>query len=109
MRKIERDMIRAIQQCINWRNGNTSVVMGHAGAFVVSLHGNVIASNSATEGFRFTLAGWPTPTTRSRVNALLGAFAVGHARVSQSKGKQYYGQFAGAREIGDSEWVTVQS
>ena len=39
----------------------------------VWLHGNLIARKTDF-GFQLTLAGWPTPTTRERLNGILKTF-----------------------------------
>jgi hypothetical protein len=82
MRKIEKAMLRALIKRERWASGNTRVELdmrqdGKPLALVF-LHGNHIA----TVGYRYngdtpkivsltcTLAGWNTPTTRSRINAL---------------------------------------
>lgn len=71
MRKIESCMRAAVIACRNWRSGNTEVVISDGGAKAsVYLHGNKIYMES-TEGWAsFTLAGWNTQTTRSRLRAL---------------------------------------
>ena len=79
MKQIELDMIAAIRANVTDKTiGNTRV---HAiiGGHEVQLHGNIIAHVDASRNaVRFTLAGWPTATMRSRINALLRVVAVGH-------------------------------
>lgn len=112
MRKIERDMIAAIRAGKSRSLGNTSVIVyyGDEARWQVLLHGHCIATQAEGEPMRFTLAGWPTPTTRSRINALCREFGTG-AGVWQSKGKQWaecprFGVRDGApREISPTEWV----
>ncbi len=122
MRKIEQQMIAAIRQGKNWQGGNTTV-QAIIGGFEVQLHGNTIAhilqppGMSESHEVRFTLAGWPTPTTRSRVNALLREFPGIAGRcftVSQERGKQIYRTWRTSndvdgcdveREITATEWV----
>ena len=79
-RKIEDAMIAAIRAGENFKQGNTEVVQisDHVYYFdhaEVRLHGNVIARvmNNGADG-KWTLAGWNTATTRSRINALVRAF-----------------------------------
>lgn len=55
----------------------------------VYLYGNLIASNSG-DGWGFTMAGWPTTTTKRRINAIAEAF--GHAGVKTKAGKHYSGE-----------------
>lgn len=73
-RKIEDQMIAAIRAGKPFKSGNTSVAQEVDGTYVF-LHGNLIAAiGSAKLGTAWTLAGWNTPTTRSRINALARAF-----------------------------------
>lgn len=68
MRQIEKKMIQAVKAGKNFRSGNTVVNVDGSG-IKVYLHGNCIYA--VYEGVkRFTLAGWNTVTTRSRLNAL---------------------------------------
>lgn len=113
MRKIDLWMIDAI---IRQRASNTDVLLydgvvsTRANTMVstrirydgekvtnVYLHGNMIASYS-TGNWGFTLQGWNTPTTKSRINAL--ALHYGRAGVHQSKGKL----FSGEKEINEFDW-----
>jgi hypothetical protein len=108
MRKIEQQMIAAIKAKTERTLGNTSVWRSETlNCMDVYLHGNHIAAIQDDGQVRVTLAGWPTPTTRSRVNALLREFAPRNAHVYQAKGSQYYSQGGVAEEIGASEWVSV--
>ena len=83
MRKIEREMIKAIRDGRNWKSGNTEVVQvrdylhGINYAYIY-LHGNHIATAHPNTWDRYphaepkrrTFANWPTATTRSRLRAL---------------------------------------
>ena len=74
MRQIEKEMRNAVANAMNngkdWKKGNTAVY-SLFGAVFVSLHGNLIYQiDKVTKNGKFTLAGWNTPTTRSRLNAL---------------------------------------
>lgn len=97
MRKIETWMIQALRdKTLDAKKGNTRVYARPDGGHFVELHGNTIAHLSHDGRLRFTLAGWPTPTTRSRIQALLVAFANKPAMyyaVTQSKGQQYFHRF----------------
>ena len=98
MKKIEALMINAVRACLNgsedgWRSGNTAVSVRHNGIYgnftyertvVVELHGNVIAEfdsalcgHRSCRGLKLSDCGWQTSTTKSRLNALLGAFREG--------------------------------
>jgi len=72
MRKIEREMLTAVANGRDWRSANTSVDNTDHG-IVVRLHGNKIAQLDGDKMY-ITPAGWLTPTTKSRLNALLSQF-----------------------------------
>lgn len=77
MREIEQQMCRAIRAGkAQWVSGNTRVRRDETGVYVY-LHGNLIAHGDSTRGWKFRLAGWNTPTTRSRINALASEFRPG--------------------------------
>lgn len=101
MRSIEWDMIRALKSHEGFTQGNTAVLWD-GDNYLVALHGNTIAAGKfAGPGIyptptRFTLAGWNTSTTRSRLNALGIA-------VTQKKGIPYYN----GKEISETDWIPV--
>ena len=82
MRKIERDMNRAIRnRKEHWQAANTLVESFYCSATdrvgsVVKLHGNKIAEVYANSIVLFD-GGWQTVTTKSRLNALLDEFTPG--------------------------------
>lgn len=113
MRKVEQQMIAAIRASAYRTQtfGNTTV--DSHGAFIrVYLHGNLIAEFPKGQRImRLTLAGWNTPTTRSRLNALLTAFASASARIASRKGTPMYRQ-AGVNgdrweSFATHEWLAV--
>ena len=69
MRKIEEAMCAAVKARTNWASGNTTVKNAGNGLMFVYLFDNLIATISGTVG-SFTLAGWNTKATRSRLRAL---------------------------------------
>ena len=73
MRKIESEMISAINNSMDWQSGNTEVVSAQDGVSVVYLHGNRIAEIGDDYLTLFD-GGWQSKTTKSRLNALLGEF-----------------------------------
>lgn len=112
MRTVEREMIAAIRAGKSRKLGNTVVEFGTNGAWRVLLFGKHIASGGGGKPFTFTLAGWPTNTTRSRLNALFTLLPT-LASLYQSKGGQYFrfGAWGSAdattRELTDyNEWIT---
>ena len=119
MRKIEQEMIAAVQRCLDgsertWRSGNTEVTTEHNGVagtpgyernVVVRLHDNVIAIfDSALNGARdcrglwLSDAGWQTNTTKSRLNTLLDAFS--HGGIYQKQGQWHC--------MDGTEWAGVE-
>jgi hypothetical protein len=68
MKKIEQRMCTAVASRENWKCDNTRVE-NFGGELSVILHGNYIYR--VIDGVKwFSLAGWDTPTTRSRLRAL---------------------------------------
>jgi hypothetical protein len=74
MRKIEKDMLRAIQNRTNFYSSNTSVRRNNEfKRCEVFLFGNHIANVLDTGEVipnLYTLSNWPTATTKSRLRAL---------------------------------------
>lgn len=84
-------MLSAFVANQNFKSSNTKVVNLSAlcGEVWVMLFDNVIAKkNIKTEKVRFSLAGWDTPTTRSRLNAL-GCNVYKHKGVTMRDGKPW--------------------
>jgi hypothetical protein len=78
MRKIEAQMCKAIHDCESFKSANTRVDIVNDEAHVY-LHNNWIARISyRSDGQPFYVnvnnCGWASPTTKSRLNALLGVF-----------------------------------
>ena len=73
MRKIERQMNFAISNKGNWKNSNTEVEFNEfTNCSNVFLHGNMIATvDHGTHSVKLSSCGWDTPTTKSRLNAIL--------------------------------------
>lgn len=118
MRKIEQQMLDAIDSGRNWHSGNTRVEQRPviAGLEVeVTLHGHLIAKGyfrgeDRPGRWEVTLAGWDTATTRSRLSAIvrhvsrLGPDGLG---VSSRKGQPYLHDYAGKRPIDCWGWHLV--
>ena len=68
MRQVEQNMVNAVNGRYNYKSGNTRVEVVNNNVFVY-LHGNLIY-RIIDGAASFSLAGWNTPTTRSRLNAL---------------------------------------
>ena len=74
MRKIEQQMIDAINNNQDWQSANTSVHFNEEnGVSIVRLHGHKIAEVGDDYLTLFD-AGYQTKTTKSRLNAILGEF-----------------------------------
>lgn len=133
MRKIEEQMVaafRAANQAFSsgraksWKNGNTEVRVGSA-TIAVYLFGHAIfqavypeAPSVARYRLEFSLAGFNTVTTRSRINALLDAYTYGDYqwRLFTYRGVPYVRK--GFRKedgipvsvaVPSYDWVTVRS
>lgn len=88
MRKVEKQMVAAIQQRYARGLGNT-MVSAEGNAVKVYLHGNLVADLQETPAGwsgAVTFAGWPTRTTASRINAVLEGIG-STVRVGLNKGE----------------------
>lgn len=110
-RKIEDAMVQAIRTHRNWTSGNTQVQAMCDGTVMVFLHGKQIAQ-LGTETAHWTLAGWNTATTRSRINAMASAFGWRHVRCI--KGEPHVAESTGDpkslsvwRPIAPTGWVNA--
>lgn len=83
MRQIEKQMLAALRNGRNF-NGNNTTVNHENGNSYVYLFGNLIYKVVNSKAY-FSLAGWNTTTTRSRLNAL-------GVNVSQRKGTPYHNE-----------------
>jgi hypothetical protein len=90
MRKIERLMNAAITAGKDWKLDNTEVLYfsGHDKSQVY-LHGNLIAEIGPTYIELFD-GGWQTPTTKSRLNAILREHGLPGEGVFQKKGQWFF-------------------
>ncbi len=91
----------------NIRNDSSVMVENACALF---LHGNKIASIGYDGKTIFaSLAGWPTLTTRDRLNALLDAIGT-RDRIFQRKGRQYFGHHNNPQfiiELGTNEFFSI--
>ena len=107
MRSVEHKMVNSLfGHGRPGRVGKNTVVAPTDTGGRVELHGNVIASyNALTGDLTVTLAGWPTVTTRSRVNAILDAWNSRHGhyeappRIYQAEHVQFIEEGDGPIEI----------
>lgn len=107
MRVTARRLVEAFRAGKSRTVGNSSVEMNPDHSVIFRLHGNAILDISPEGEVSASLAGWPTPTTRSRVNDLLDGLKI-PARVGQSKGTQYLRRPWGEMiDISSREWYPV--
>lgn len=78
MRKIEQEMIQAIEEMRNWKKDNTEVVVykNQYGQGLhrieVYLHSNLIMTHCFCDAYiELSNCGWSTNTTRERLNAIM--------------------------------------
>ena len=91
MRKITQDAARAFKQGKNFSRDNTLVLCevdwNNKPVKQLFLHGHLIAEES-NKRLRISLCGWPTMTTRERLNGLLETLNI-QKGLYQSKHEQY--------------------
>jgi hypothetical protein len=85
-RKIENEMIKAIQNKTEYRNGNTRVYQSSEG-FRVVCHKTSIVTQTFNL-FRLDSGGWESKTTKSRINAVLLAIGSPY-RLIQTQNRWY--------------------
>jgi len=99
MRKITQDAVRAFREHRNFKRRNTTVEVSESGLFAeLKLHGNTIASSGVFEGLMITSAGWPTATTKERLNGLDGVHIHQKNYIWYLNGREWTG-----------EWVEVEN
>ena len=95
MRKIETQMIAAVQNNQDWQSANTSVHFDpESGISIVRLHGNKIAEINDDSMTIFD-GGWQSVTTKSRLNALCDAFCIAGEGVFQKNYQWFVRKFTG--------------
>ncbi len=88
MRKIESQMIEAVNEALNWKSGNTEVITDGDNVSVVKLHGHKIAV-IGEDFVQLFDGGWQTATTKSRLNAILKGCGVAGESVFQKAGEWF--------------------
>jgi hypothetical protein len=113
MSKIEKQLVAAILAGVSFKSGNTELVVYKRsdGAIIstVYLHGNMIAQNGADGTWGFKLCGWNTPTTRSRINSIMGAVCKDNPGVHMVRGQLRFSQFGQSWAIDSVDWVHPDS
>lgn len=98
MRKVTSKTVKA------FLNGTTASVSNTVSSGdELLLHGNVIAKRHACGKIEATLAGWPTPTTKERLNGLCELLGIGRP-FHQKRGEQFYG----SQPIESNDWIVVK-
>lgn len=98
MRKITEQAANAFINAKPFKKSNTEVEIDGKNVWL-KLHGNIIAWWIPLTGhYEITLAGWPTPTTRERLNGLP------NVHVCQVKGTQYLNH-----QPWDGNWTKIKN
>jgi len=96
MRKIEQQMIAAVQNNINWSSANTAVTIDEeTNTSSVYLHGNLIATVTDNDMTIYD-GGYQSKTTKSRINALCQEFCIAGEGVFQKDFAWYVRHCVGA-------------
>lgn len=96
MKEIEKKMVAAVRNGKNFKGNNTEVEAQPNGSTYVYLFGNCIYKRENGKSY-FTLCGWNSVTTRSRLNAL-------GVNVTSKNFTPYYN----GKPISESGWIEVQ-
>lgn len=103
MRVTARRLVEAFRAGKSKTVGNSSVEITPAGFTVFRLHGHPILNIGPSGVVTCSLAGWPTPTTRSRVNDLFRGLDV-DANLHQEDGAQFLRVGQKRTAIADGSW-----
>ena len=96
MRKIETQMIEAINNRKDWKSANTEVYVNDNNCANVYLHGNLIAWVNKDNDLTVFDGGWQTVTTKSRLNALCNEFCLRGECIFQKDFVWYVRKLVGA-------------
>lgn len=98
MRKITKDAVRAFLRFEKFKRDNTKVVVTKSGCAGLYLHNNLIAAHSPDNPGKIQIsnAGWPSNTTKERLNGLPNVSIVQKNYVWYLNGVEW-----------DGDWVTV--
>lgn len=117
MRKIEKEMLAAIKAGKAWKKDNTEVVCSayaeEKRGMNVFLHNNLIARVDvfASTSVSICLCGWNSPTTRSRLSAIIREFSKQPGPhglgVSTKKGQVCLHDASGITNIDATSWWSV--
>jgi len=96
LRKIETQMIAAINSRKDWKSANTEVYVNDNNCANVYLHGNLIAWINQDNDLTVFDGGCQSNTTKSRLNALCGEFCLRGEGIFQSDFVWYVRKLVGA-------------
>jgi hypothetical protein len=102
MRKITQEAVKAFLEGQVFHKDNTQIKCDKYN-ITMQLHGNPIAITIiSTREINISNAGWPTPTTKERLNGLLDALGV--PGIYQKRGVWYW---KGGEEFPNNQFVEV--
>ena len=95
MRQIETEMNQAIRNGHAWSKSNTCITYDPSNGMSaeVYLHGNHIATVTDKDLTLYSGGGWFTPTTKSRLNALIQEFGFKGSNIFQKNFNWYVRAF----------------
>ena len=95
MRQIELEMNEAIRSGYAWSKSNTCITYDPSNGMSaeVYLHGNHIATVTDKDLTLYSGGGWFTPTTKSRLNALIQEFGFKGSNIFQKNFNWYVRAF----------------
>ena len=107
MRKITQNAANAFIAGRAFASGNTTVTVNSEGYISMYLHGNLIAKRGMCDtDIEVSLAGWPTVTTRERINGLLTTMG-SPCIVFQKNHQQYFGNANYSEPVSDIQWIAA--
>jgi len=91
MKQITNDAIKAWLQGKNFSRQNTVVKDTSSDTKGMWLFASIIAENLGKEGYRISMKGYPSHTTKERLNGICSFFGI-EERFRQRKGQQFFGK-----------------
>ena len=109
MRKIETEMNQAIRNGHAWSKDNTCITYDPTNnmSAEVFLHGNHIATVTDTDLTLYSGGGWFTPTTKSRLNALISEFGFIGSNIFQKNFNWYVRAFGNVTPFVDGITIPI--
>ena len=109
MRKIETQMNQAIRNGHAWSKDNTCITYDPTNnmSAEVFLHGNHIATVTDKDLTLYSGGGWFTPTTKSRLNALIKEFGFKGSNIFQKNFNWYVRAFGNVTPFVDGISIPI--